>query len=175
MLWDVTKKTTNRGYDMNIRKTTHADLPAVMEIYAYARKYMKENNNPNQWGDMHPPQTAIESDIDRGVSYVCEDNENIKAVFYFNIEDEPTYEKIDGHWLNVEPYGVIHRIARKQGAKGAGAACILWCMSQCNNLRIDTHKDNTAMLKLLEKLNFVYCGVIWLASGDERFAYQIKI
>ena len=157
---------------MTIRKTTPADLDAVMEIYAYARAYMKDSGNPNQWHDAHPPRALIEKDIKAGLSYVYEQDGKIAAVFYFNVEEEPTYSKIDGQWLNDEPYGIVHRIARGPGAKGAGSACLEWCAAQYPNIRIDTHRDNTAMLKLLENLGYVYCGVIWLANGDERLAYQ---
>ena len=36
----------------------------------------------------------------------------------------------------------------------------------------DTHRDHRIMQHLLEKHGFTYCGVIYLASGDERLAYQ---
>ena len=157
---------------MTIRKTTPQDLPAVTEIYAYARAYMKESGNPNQWHSTHPPQAVIEADIEAGHSYVCENETGIAAVFYFNVEREPTYSKIDGNWLNDEPYGVVHRIARGPDAKGAGAFCLNWCSARHPNIRIDTHRDNAAMLKLLENLGYKYCGIIWLASGDERMAFQ---
>ena len=35
---------------MKIRKSTEQDIERMMEIYAYARKFMAENGNPNQWG-----------------------------------------------------------------------------------------------------------------------------
>ena len=34
---------------MQIRKATMNDLPNILAIYAYARKYMKEHGNPDQW------------------------------------------------------------------------------------------------------------------------------
>ena len=159
---------------MQIRKTTLSDLPAVMEIYKYARDYMKENGNPHQWGDSHPPQALIEEDIINSHSYVCVSEGKIMAVFYFNVEDEPTYSEIEGQWQNHEPYGLVHRIARGPDAKGAGAFCLEWCFSQHPNIRIDTHRSNTAMIKLLEKLGYKYCGVIWLEfrEHNERLAFQ---
>jgi len=45
-------------------------------------------------------------------------------------------------------------------------------MAQHPNVRIDTHRDNAAMLKLLESMGFKFCGVVWLENGDERLAYQ---
>ena len=157
---------------MIIRKTTTRDLDAVMKIYAYARDYMQESGNPSQWHNNHPPRGLVESDIKSQTSYVCETENKIIAVFYFNIEEEPSYSKIDGRWLNSKPYGVVHRIARGPSAKGAGSTCLEWCQTQHPNIRIDTHRNNAAMLKLLEKLGYTYCGIIWLENGDERLAFH---
>ena len=156
-----------------IRKTNRKDLSNVMGIYAEARKFMCANGNPNQWGNNHPTQLTIEDDIRRGTSYLCIHKNAIAAVFYFNVEADPTYSKIDGKWLyDSSSYGVVHRIARAENGAGAGAFCLNWCFAQHPNIRIDTHKDNIPMLALLNKLGFVYCGVIWLANGDERLAFQ---
>jgi len=157
---------------IQIRKATRYDLESIMQIYAYARTCMKNAGNPNQWHDNHPPQHLIEADIKAGHCYVCIIKESIVAVFYFNVEEEPTYKKINGEWLDNNPYGVIHRIARSPAGKGAGAHAIQWCITQHPNIRIDTHKDNAPMLKLLENLGFVYCGIIWVENGDPRVAYQ---
>ena len=160
---------------MKIRKTTMADLATVMEIYAQARAMMAEGGNPNQWGAAHPPQHVIEQDIAQGQSYLCTtpDGTTALAVFFFDIMPDPTYNKIDGAWQNdTAPYGVVHRIARGRNAKGAGAFCLEWCYNQAQNIRIDTHKDNAPMLKLLPALGYQYCGIIWLANGDERMAFQ---
>jgi RimJ/RimL family protein N-acetyltransferase len=159
---------------MKIRKTTMCDLNVVCDIYAAARDFMKLCDNPEQWGDVHPPRELIVEDIGAGTSYVCVDDDDcVVAVFYFNIERDPTYSLIDGQWLNDRPYGVVHRIARARNAvKGIGAFCIDWCFEQCHNVRIDTHEDNVPMIRLLEKLGFIYCGIIWIENGDERRAFQ---
>jgi len=162
---------------MTIRKTTMEDLPAVMQIYDQGRAYMRETGNPDQWKGNHPPQALIEEDIQAGSSYVClgsngENDNIISAVFYFAIEEDPTYSKIDGAWVNGKPYGVVHRIARGANAKGAGAFCLDWAFKQYPNIRIDTHKDNGPMMTLLNRLGFTRCGMIWLANGDERVAFQ---
>jgi hypothetical protein len=99
-------------------------------------------------------------------------NSKIVAVFYFNTEPDPTYDKIDGAWLDDKPCGVVHRIAKRTQVKGAGAFCINWCFEQCHNIKIDTHSDNIPMKKLLGKLGFTYCGIIWIENGDERIAFQ---
>ena len=62
---------------MKIRKSTEQDLERTMEIYAFARRFMAENGNPNQWGPTNwPPEQLIRNDIKTGNSYVCtNDNE----------------------------------------------------------------------------------------------------
>jgi len=164
---------------VHIRRTTTADLPSVMAIYASAREFMRESGNAGQWGDEHPPRAMIEDDIRRGESYVCEKDGEVLAVFMISPGPDPTYEKIDGAWQNDAPYSVVHRIARHslagRGAKGVGAFCLNWCIKNFGNLRIDTHKDNAPMLKLLGQLGFIYCGIIWLENGDERLAFQKAI
>ena len=37
---------------MNIRHATEADVPVMMKIYEYARAFMAEDGNPNQWGKL---------------------------------------------------------------------------------------------------------------------------
>jgi hypothetical protein len=51
---------------MFIRKTEIKDLDNVMMIYEDARSFMKENGNPNQWGDSYPERELIKRDISEG-------------------------------------------------------------------------------------------------------------
>ena len=39
-------------------------------------------------------------------------------------------------------------------------------------IRIDTHADNLRMRGLIESAGFTYCGVITVADGTERVAYE---
>ncbi|GHU43137.1 acetyltransferase [Clostridia bacterium] len=158
---------------MIIRKTTPTDLLVVLAIYAKAREFMSENGNPTQWKDYYPPAEMIENDIADRHGYVCENEGEVVAVFYYNIENDATYEYIEGAWQNDANYGVVHRIAVKQGSKGIGGVCLNWAFEQCGNLKIDTHEDNIPMRRLLDKLGFVYCGKIRVLEGtEERIAFQ---
>ena len=158
---------------MTIRKAVKNDLPHIFEIYARARKFMAENGNPNQWEDIKPRKELVESDIEKGISYVCEKDGEILGVFAFIYGEDPTYKIIyDGEWLNDKPYAVIHRIASSGKVKGTGEFCLMWALSQYPNVRIDTHRDNTVMRHLMDKLGFAYCGIIHLEGGDERLAFQ---
>ena len=158
---------------MTVRRATYADLPAVLEIYAQARQYMKESGNPNQWGDTYPPACVVEEDISLGRCYVCMDGDEMAGVFCFFKGTDPTYAVIyEGDWLNDRPYGVMHRVAVAKRGRGVAQGCFDYAMEQCESLRIDTHRDNKPMQSALQKNGFVYCGIIYLANGAERLAYQ---
>lgn len=158
---------------MRIRKTAESDIGAVLRIYENARRFMRKTGNLNQWTGGYPGEDVLRRDIGEGRSYVCEEDGEILGTFYFMEDTEPTYLKIyGGSWKNEEPYGVVHRIAVSERGRGVAAFCLDWCFEKCRNLRIDTHRDNYPMRRALEKNGFSYCGVIHLANGDERLAYQ---
>lgn len=159
---------------MYIRKSTPQDYPAIAKVYDYAREYMANHNNPNQWINGYPTTDIIMNDIDKGYSYICEDeNGNILGTFCYMEENDPNYSKIyDGNWLNDEPYGVIHRLATNGTIKGVADACFNWCFTQCNNIRVDTHRDNIVMQNIIKKHGFIYCGIIYVSNGTERMAFQ---
>ncbi len=161
---------------MNIRKTELADIHAVQALYEHARSFMAHHGNPSQWGNTYPPKSLIEQDIQEGVSYVCEENGQILATFFYKEGRDDTYAKIyDGQWLNDNPYGVVHRIASGGTVKGTASFCLDWALKQCGNLKIDTHRDNRIMQHLLDKNGFTYCGIIYLDDGTERLAYQKQL
>ena len=162
---------------MLIRHATPADHGEIMEIYAYARKFMTEHGNPRQWAaNSWPPADLIQQDIAEGKCYLCMDGDKIAAVFYYEYgkDIDPTYLNIEeGSWASDEAYGVVHRIAVAEGCRGAGSFCINWAFQQCGHLRIDTHGDNTVMQNTLKKLGFSQRGVIYVKQdNDPRIAYE---
>lgn len=159
---------------MEIRHTRTDDLPVLRTIFDNARRFMVRTGNPNQWEEGFPPQAVLEADIQAGCSYVCVENGRILATFFFSTAGEPTYRVIrEGAWLDAAPYGVVHRIAAAEQGHGAAAYCLDWCLAQCGNIRIDTHRDNKPMQRLLARLGYAYCGLIDLEEGrGERLAFQ---
>ena len=162
---------------MVIRHSTEKDFQRIMEIYEYARYFMAEQGNPNQWGPAHwPPEALIHSDIADGNSYVCTCDDKIAGTFYFQYGKniEPTYNRIeDGAWLDTSAYGVIHRLAGGGTKKGVGKFCLDWAFEKCGHLRVDTHGDNRVMQNIFAKSGFVYCGIIYVAKDNHpRLAYE---
>lgn len=157
-----------------VRNTVEEDIPRLMEVFADARQTMRSDGNFEQWNGAYPDAEAIMKDISRGVSFVIEDDGRICGTFAFIPGIEPTYETIyEGSWLDDRlPYATVHRIAGCHGSHGIFSSCIDWCAARIGNIRIDTHRDNRIMQKLISRSGFSYCGIIYLADGAERLAYQ---
>ena len=118
--------------EYQIRKAVWDDLPRIEEIYAFARKFMAETGNPNQWGNTTPQTCLLEDDIEKGDLYVLIHDHMIHGVFYFYIGPDPTYGVIEnGHWRSNTPYGTIHRIAG-DGSGGVLAAAVAFYWASRN-------------------------------------------
>ena len=161
--------------DRTIRRASlPEDAGKIMKVFSEAKVIMRASGNMNQWEEGYPSLDVVRSDIEQNGGYVVEDNGEIVAYFAFLASPEPTYAKIyNGEWTDdALPYHVIHRIASLVDAHGIFKSIMDFCFSRENNIRIDTHRDNRIMQHNIEKHGFTYCGIIYLASGDERLAYQ---
>ena len=94
-------------------------------------------------------------------------------VFSFILGEDPTYKVIEnGQWLNDKPYGTIHRIASNGIRRRMLKACVDYCKEIIDNIRIDTHADNSPMQNALHRLKFSLCGIIYTSDGSHRLAFQ---
>ena len=159
---------------MTVRRSKIEDIKSIMPIYDYAREQMANSGNPTQWIDGYPSQDIILNDIANDSSYIIESKGKIVGVFTFIIGIDPTYQKIDGKWLDDAPYGTIHRLASDGTEKGIFIECLNFCKSKISNIRLDTHNDNKIMRHLLDKTGFTQCGFIIGRDGAQRIAYQKK-
>ena len=170
---------------MNIRQSKAADLDALMSLFAEARGTIAALGI-DQWQDGYPSEAVIARDIQQGQSYCIEADGQICATFTLIDDGEPTYDCIyDGAWLTGDGKGhylAIHRVAIAVAMRGRGIATVLLEYAadfarqhQMTSLRIDTHRGNVVMRRMLEKNGFTYCGIIYLESGAERVAYEKRI
>lgn len=157
---------------MLIRNATQPDWQDILSIYRRARQYMRDTGNPNQWKNISPTEEQLMLDIKNGNLYVAQEGSTLHGVFAMIPGPDPTYAQIDGRWLNNDSYTAIHRVASAGIKKGMLAVFLSFALQQHSNLRIDTHQDNRIMQHLLEKHGFIRCGIIYLANGDPRIAYQ---
>ena len=42
-----------------IRLAKRGDLPAILSIFSYARKFMSQQGNPTQWGTTYPSRKLV--------------------------------------------------------------------------------------------------------------------
>lgn len=158
---------------MEVRKTKETDIDTVMEIYENAKKIMIADGNPTQWSSSYPSRTLIEEDIKKQQSYVLTEQREVVGVFAFIIGKEPTYQYIeDGEWILDTEYGTIHRLASASKARGVAKTCFDFCKQTIPHLRIDTHPDNKIMQRCICKNDFTKCGIIYVADGSKRYAYE---
>ncbi|WP_294389811.1 GNAT family N-acetyltransferase [uncultured Clostridium sp.] len=164
---------------MKFRKTTIEDIKSIMQIIDEAKEYFRKMGI-DQWQNGYPNSDVIYNDIKNNSSYVLESENKILATAMVSFEADKSYKNIyNGQWLNNEEYAVIHRIAVSEKIKGNGIASNIikevekLCKeNKVNSIKIDTHKDNISMQKLLEKNGFKYCGIIYLEDGNERVAFE---
>jgi hypothetical protein len=170
-----------------VRPAVPADLPAILPVLEAAKGIMRASGNLHQWVNGYPSEDVIRDDISKGHGFVVVDSGFggsafvdagsggcVAGYFAFIPSPEPTYAAIyDGAWLDdTLPYHVVHRIASLPQVHGVLRRILDYCFGVDPNIRIDTHRDNRIMQHGLLKYGFRYCGIIYLASGDERLAYQ---
>ena len=157
------------------------DLHSIMKIVGDAQSFLS-SLGIDQWQDGYPDENVILADISNNESYIVKDSEgNTMGIAMFSTKLEPTYTFIEGNWLTDEKakYGVIHRMAVSTCGRGKGVAKFVFNTCEqilkennITSMRIDTHEDNKTMQGLLEKLEYVYCGIIYLENGDKRLAFE---
>ena len=161
---------------MKTRPAIFEDIDVIMDLVDKARGIMRSSGNMHQWTDGYPSRELIEEDIRAGHGFVEVPDEGGPPIAYFAYIEgiEPTYNTIyEGAWLDADsPYAVIHRLASSPETHGVFDAVMAFATSRVGNIKMDTHRDNLIMQHNILKHGFSYCGIIYLASGDERLAYQ---
>lgn len=165
---------------MELRKAVLADGPAVEKLYQEAREFL-HSQGVDQWQDGYPNGETFRADVSEGNAWVLEDQGQVVGTAYLGMGKEPTYAKIyEGTWgEEPETYAFLHRIAVAGSCKGKGAAEMFFQQLErearargLNVLRGDTHRDNKIMQRVMEKNGLQYRGIIYLADGDQRLAFE---
>lgn len=164
---------------MIIRQSKPEDLNEVMDIIKAAQEYFRDNKVP-QWQNGYPDRSAILADMDKNSFYVMEEDK-VLGIMAAIIGEEPTYNEIfEGSWLTSEnSYITLHRVAVDMNRKGKGLGTQLFDFAEelarkegLKSMRIDTHRKNKSMNRLIEKNGFKYCGIVYMTDGGERLAYE---
>ncbi len=165
---------------MNLRKATLSELQVVWAILRQAIQQRKQDGS-EQWQNGYPNEQTVLEDITDGSAYVLVDNDLIVAYAAIIFGIEPAYTDIKGKWLTNDDYVVVHRVATSNEVKGKGIATQLFkliedlCAAQNTySIKVDTNFDNVPIIRILDRLNYTYCGEIFF-GGASRLAYEKKL
>lgn len=164
---------------MIFRQSVESDIPGIMDIIHQAQAYFKEQGI-DQWQNGYPNREVILNDIKNHYGYVLLNDDRIVGTVSVSFDGEKTYESIyHGNWISHQEYAVIHRLAVDSNFKGTGLSSIMlkhieeMCLQKgVHSIKLDTHKDNHSMQKLVKKNGFQYCGIIYLQDQSERIAFE---
>ncbi|MDO4567921.1 MAG: GNAT family N-acetyltransferase [Clostridia bacterium] len=165
---------------MTFELARRGDIGDVMRIVGDAQAYLRECG-VDQWQDGYPPRARLEADIAGDRLYVLREDGAVAGFCALYIGDEePTYRVIRGSgWSCERRYTTVHRMALARGFRGRGAAGLMLAEAErmsaqraVTYMRADTHRDNAAMQRALERAGYSRRGVIWVESGAERIAFD---
>ena len=167
---------------MDIRNSAHSDTGSLLALFDEARKTIAQLGI-DQWQNGYPSLAVVSEDISLERSYTVKIDSQLCGTFVLIDNGEPTYDKIyEGNWKTgneSQDYVAIHRVAVSVAVRGKGISTAIINYAEAHAralgrsaLRIDTHKGNVVMRRMLEKHGFEYCGVIYLEGGDPRVAYE---
>lgn len=145
------------------RKATREDFEPLCDLFRIAAEEMERRGLRQwHWGD-YPNADVLQEDIARERMYVCCDGGALLSAIVAQPEDEPAYAAVP--WLfGIKP-GVLHRLAVRPQARGAGLgrASLVHGMAMlrekgCDSVRMDTCVDNLAAQQIFASLNLRFAG-----------------
>ena len=162
---------------MILRKAVFSEQAIIWDILQQAILQRKQDGS-QQWQNGYPNEQTVCTDITNSFAHVLVNNTVIIAYAAIIFDVEPAYTDIKGSWISNDDYAVIHRVATTKTEKGKGIATHLFkaiedlCKAQnVSSIKVDTNFDNVPMLRILAKLDYIYCGEIFF-SGSARKAYE---
>lgn len=162
---------------MILRRAAPSELQTIWEIIQYAIEQRRADGS-DQWQNGYPNEQTIQEDLDAGYAYVLDEDGVVLVYAAIIFGKEEAYENIDGKWLTNDDYAVLHRVAASPKAKGKRAATMLFQLTETlcienniHSIKVDTNFDNAPMLKLLQNLNYTYCGEVFFQNAPRK-AYE---
>ena len=138
----------------------------------------RRREGSNQWQNGYPNLQTIEYDIKEDQGYILLSENEIAVYCALVINNEPSYDNIVGKWLTDGDFVVAHRIVVAGKFIGKGMSQLLLEKIELfakekyiQSVKIDTNFDNYAMLHLLDKNGYTYCGEVFY-NGSPRKAFE---
>ena len=126
---------------------------------------------------------ALEKDIADGIGYVLCEGSRIAGMCAITFGADESYEKIEGGWKTTgSNYAVVHRMAVAADSHGKGLGVKIYEEAEklarsrkASSVRADTHQENIAMQRTMEKSGFLPCGIIHIKGGEEDGQPRIAV
>lgn len=162
---------------LEFRKAITEDSSAIWDILQDAITRRK-NDGSQQWQDGYPNLEIVKSDIEKGFGYVLLVDSVVAGYSALILNDEPSYDDIEGQWLTNGDFFVVHRVAISDNFAGKGLSKKIFSFIEdvakehnTFSIKVDTNFDNPAMLAIMDKLGYVYCGEVYF-RGNPRKAFE---
>ena len=161
----------------HFRNAEISDRDKIWKILQQAIDRRKKDGS-NQWQDGYPNIETVENDIRNNFGFVLESGNEISGYAALIFDIEPAYEIIEGEWLSTGKYAVVHRVAVSNQFAGKGIATQIFkeiekitISRSIFSIKVDTNFDNIPLLKILDKLDYTYCGEVYF-RGSARKAFE---
>lgn len=172
---------------MQVRQCVPADVEAVTALYDKVTLHLEQTVNYPRWEyGVYPSASTVETAVDAGVQYLCEDGGAVVGAFILNDDPQGAYGR--GEWktcLQPGEFLVIHTLAVDPDRAGQGIgrymvrACVEYTAARgLGAIRLDVVPDNLPARRLYEKMGFTFAGEKDLERGIDgipRFAlYELN-
>lgn len=159
---------------LDFRSAEEKDKDIIWEILQQAIERRRKDGS-KQWQDGYPNVQTVETDIEKGNGYVVTLNREVVIYAALIFNHEPAYENIEGKWLTNGEFMVVHRVAVSEKVAGKGMVKKLFTMMEdfaksreVYSIKVDTNFDNLAMLAILEKLGYTFCGEVVFRDSPRK-------
>ena len=161
-------------HNIIFRPARKQDESAIWEILRGAIERRRKDGS-EQWQDGYPNPETVQSDISKNYGFVLTVDDKVAVYVALIVNNEPAYEHIDGNWLSEGDFLVMHRVAVSEEFLGKGLVRRLFAETEhyCRqkgvpSIKVDTNFDNAAMLALLHKTGYQYCGEVTMRGGSRK-------
>lgn len=175
-------QTVQLSSSLILRPLQHNEVEQAWQIVLRARTEMLQKGR-KQWTEHYPSEHDVWVDLEKGYAFLLLDMGRPVGYTAISFDGEPAYDALDGQWLSLQPYAVVHRTAVSPADRGRGYARSMFAAAEelchrrgIHSIKVDTNFDNVEMLNFLSLLGFKHCGTVYYTDADgsrkERLAFE---
>lgn len=178
----MNEQTVHLSPTLVLRPLQRNEVTQAWDIVLQARTDMLQKGR-RQWTEHYPSEHDVLADLEKGHAFLLLDMERPVGYTAISFDGEPAYDALEGSWLSLQPYAVVHRTAVSPAERGRGYARSMFVAAEelcrrrgVHSVKVDTNFDNVEMLNFLPRLGFKHCGTVYYPDTDgsrkERLAFE---